>query len=104
MSFLQEAESLIWSCSFIKSVFEFVIQMKYIFPFISADLLSVPPGFKNGASFSDTTKKEQGQSMHCETDTLDHRSAMPLRNCSVIALYVPHSLPVVCACDNCTLH
>lgn len=30
-----------------------------LFPFISTDLLSVPPGFKQGASFSDA-KEEQG--------------------------------------------
>ena len=33
-----------------------------IFPVISTDLLSVPPGFKQGVSFSDV-KEEQGWSM-----------------------------------------
>ena len=51
------------SLFFLRSVYTNVtVYSCQFFPLICADLLSVPPGFKHGASFSDA-KEEQGWSI-----------------------------------------
>lgn len=73
-----------------------------LFPFMFADLLSVPPGFKHGALFGDA-KEEQGWSMQIVGEKCYFYGPTMHANscCSVLRVHALHSPQVLCACDSC---